>query len=80
MEKTVEWIRGLEQTNRKRKKIHFKFKDIGPSTEETSNEIFKLYQMIDRYQDGKTFDELLDEANDPILYSDKYKKELIFCE
>ena len=71
MADSVDWIRGFEQSKKRLKKIHFKFQDIGPSTKETSDKLYKLYLMMDKYQEGKTFEELLDEANDPIFFSRK---------
>lgn len=43
----------------------YKIRNIGPTTEETVELQYKTYLEISKYRNGKTFKELLDDANKP---------------
>lgn len=54
----------MKQTNLRRFDV-MKILDIGLSTEETCEKQFEYYMRASEYRGGKTFRELLDEANAP---------------
>ena len=59
-------MRGIEETKiEPRKKKRFVMIDIGPSTEETQELLYKMYVELNEYRGGKTLKELVDRANDP---------------
>ena len=62
-------VRGLDVMAKKKeeKELLFIIMDVGPSTELTNEELHKTYVELNEYRDGKTFNELLDEANNPSL-------------
>lgn len=45
--------------------MKYLFRDVGPDTEKTNDELLKLYESINILNEGRTFDELLDRANSP---------------
>ena len=68
MKGITEGIGDTENPNITKKKAIYYFKDVGPSTKDTNDNLIELYTDILEYRNGKTFYELLEEANDPYLF------------
>lgn len=48
-----------------KKQKGFRMIDVGPSTEETQEILYRMYVEQNKYWGGKTLRQLVDEANDP---------------
>ena len=67
-------VRGFDITKKVKKleEVFIMF-DVGPSTEDTNEELVKSYVEVNAYRDGKTFDELLDQENKPDVVGNQHK-------
>ena len=68
-------MRGLEMPIIKGKKSKYYFREVGRDTKETVEYIEKYYNELYKVRDGASFEELLDEANNPLFFKKKIIEE-----
>ena len=54
-----------------KRKIKFKILKIGPNDKQSNDNLIKHYKKINEYRNGKTFHQLIENANKPPLISNK---------
>jgi len=68
-------MRGLEMPICEEKKPKYYFKLTGRNTKETVEYIEKYYTKLYEIRDGASFEELLNETNNPVYFKKSHIKE-----